>query len=253
MIWTVRSFFLIIIALCESFEFCHFEEHSRREIYTIPVISRFLPSVEMTLLTAFQSSLCGLTDHLFASDRAGIVTKVRGQVTARKTADEKPTALRAGDAIAVGQVLRSAKGASAQMVLTDDSVIHLLPETTLLVSQYRFSAEENRRSAVIKVIDGAARFVVYKTRSGDSRFAVITGQARVGAWLSDFFVKVSGHATEVANFGPPLGIENISRFTIGRVQLSTNQRSTVADKAPPSQPATITPEQRRKYLKDAEM
>src|SRR3990167_2037932 len=40
----------------ESFEFCHFEEHTRREIFTISDISRFLPSVEMTLLTVFQSS-----------------------------------------------------------------------------------------------------------------------------------------------------------------------------------------------------
>jgi len=27
----------------ESFEFCHFEEHTRREIFTISDISRFLP------------------------------------------------------------------------------------------------------------------------------------------------------------------------------------------------------------------
>lgn len=196
----------------------------------------------------------GVTGHLFAADdSAGIVTKVRGQITARKTGDEKAATLRAGDAIAVGQILQSAKGAAAQLVLTDDSVIHLLPGTTLQVSQYAFSADENRRSAVIKVIDGSARFVVYKRRSNDSRFAVISDHVRISAGISDFFIKVAGNASEVANVGPPLGIENISPLAVGRVQLGTNQRSTVADKAPPSQPSTITPEQRRKYLKDAEI
>lgn len=199
-------------------------------------------------------ALGGFPGHLFAADdSAGIVTKVRGQVTARKTGDEKTASLRAGDAIAVGQILQAAKGAAAQLVLTDDSVIHVLSGTTLQVSQYTFSADENRRSAVIKVIDGSARFVVYKMRSNDSWFAVISDHARINAWISDFFVKVSGNATEVANVGPSLGIENISQFTVGRVQLGTNQRSTIAEKAPPSQPSTITPEQRRKYLKDAEI
>jgi hypothetical protein len=199
-------------------------------------------------------ALWGLTGQLLAADdSAGIVTKVRGQVTARKTGDEKAAPLRAGDAVAVGQILRTAKGSAVQLVLTDDSVIHVLPGTTLQVGQYMFSADENRRSAVIKVIEGSARFVVYKRRSNDSRFTVISDHASIGAWISDFFVKVSGNATEVANVGPSLGIENISRFTVGRVQLGTNQRATVADKAPPSQPSTITPEQRRKYLKDAEI
>lgn len=94
---------------------------------------------------------------------------------------------------------------------------------------------------------------MYKRRSGDSRFAVISDHARIGAGISDFFIKVSGNATEVANVGPPLGIENISKLAVGRVQLGTNQRSTIADKEPPSQPSTITPEHRRKYLKDAEI
>jgi len=194
-----------------------------------------------------------LPGPLAADDSAGIVTKVRGQVTARKTGDEKAAKLREGDALAVGQILQSAKGAAAQLVLTDDSVIHVLPGTTLQVSQYTFSADENRRSAVIKVIDGSARFVVYKKRSNDSRFAVISDHVRINARISDFFVMVSGKTTEVANVGPPLGIQNISQFTVGRVQLGTNQRSTIAEKAPPSQPSTITPEQRRKYLKDAEI
>jgi hypothetical protein len=201
-------------------------------------------------------ALGGLSGHLFAAataDSAGIVTKVRGQVTARKTGDEKAAALRAGNAITVGQILQASRGAAAQLVLTDDSVIHLLPGTTLQLSQYTFSSGENRRSAVIKVIDGSARFVVYKQRSSDSRFTVWTDHVRIGVGLCDLFIKVSGNATEAANIGPSLGIENISRLAVGRVQLGTNQRSVVAEKEPPSQPATITPEQRRKYLKDAEI
>lgn len=188
-----------------------------------------------------------------AEESAGIVTKVRGQVTARETGDEKIAALRMGDSITVGQIIQTAKGAGVQLALTDASVIQVLPGTTLLVSQYTYSADENRRSAVIKVISGRARFVIYKKRSSDSRFAVITDQARINAGLSDFFVSASGTTTEIANIGPSLSTENISQFIVGRVALGTNQKTNVADKSPPSQPFAITPEQRRKYLKDAEI
>jgi len=40
----------------ETFEFCHFEERQRREILMLVQSSRFLPSVEMTNLSVFQSS-----------------------------------------------------------------------------------------------------------------------------------------------------------------------------------------------------
>jgi len=199
-------------------------------------------------------ALVGLFCPLFAADnKAGTVIKVRGQVTARQTADEQAATLRVWNAITVGQTIRTDQGAAAQLVLTDDSVIYLLAGTTLQMGQYSFSAGDNRRSAVIKVIAGSARFVVHKKRSNDSRFTVITDQASLGAWISDFFVTVAGKTTEVANVGPSLGIENVSPLAIGRVQLGTNQRSTVMDHEPPSQPATVTPEQRRKYLKDAEI
>lgn len=196
----------------------------------------------------------GLPGPVFAAgDSAGIVTKVRGQVTARKTGDEKAVALRAGNALLAGQILQAAKGSAAQLVLTDDSVIHLLPGATLQVGQYSFSADENRRSAVIKLIEGSARFIVYKRRSTDSRFAVLTDQVQIGVGLADFILKISGNATEVANIGPLLGVANTSRLVVGRVQLGTNQRSTITEKEPPSQPAAITPEEQRKYLKDAEI
>ncbi len=195
-----------------------------------------------------------LEGNLFADGSVGIITKVRGQVTAQKTGEEKAATLRPGDRIAVGQIIRSAGGAAVQLVLTDDSaVIHVLPTTTLQVSQYSYSAEDQRRSAVVKVTEGSVRFILYKMRNRESRFIVVTDQARLSVGIVDFVISVSGKETEVANLGPSLSTENISQYTVGRVQVGTNQRCVVAEKTPPSQPTTITPEQRRRYLKDAEI
>ena len=194
-----------------------------------------------------------LEGNLFADGPvAGIITRVRGQVTARKTGDETITALKAGDRITVGHIMESAKDSGAQLVFTDDSFVNVLPVTKLQVKQYEYSAD-GRRTAVIKVSDGRARFVLYKRRSSDSRFAVETGHALVSAGISDFFVSASQSETEIVNIGQTLGVKNVFRLTVGEVRLGPNQKSIIKEKTPPSQPATVTPEQRRKYLKDAEI
>jgi hypothetical protein len=214
-----------------------------------------LPCEDWTIfpLVLILAVMLGLPGDLSADSSAGIITKVRGQVTARKTGDDTIATLKVGDSISVGHIVQSAKGAAAQLVFTDDSVAILLPDATLQINQYGYSAVDNRRTAVIKVTGGCARFVLYKMRSNDSRFSVETGHASISAGIADFFVCASPAATEIANIGSPLSVQNSERLTVGRVLLGANQRSVVADKTPPSQPATLTPEQRRKYLKDAEI
>lgn len=214
-----------------------------------------LPCEDETIfpLVLILAVLLGLPGDLSADSSAGIITKVRGQVTARKTGDDKITTLRVGDGISVGHIVQSAKGAAAQLVFTDDSVAIVMPGATLHVNQYGYSVVDNRRTAVVKVTGGCARFVLYKARSSDSRFTVETGQVSLSAGIADFFVCASPAGTEIANIGRSISVQNSSRLAVGRVQLGTNQKTTITDKAPPSQPATLTPEQRRKYLKDAEI
>lgn len=191
---------------------------------------------------------------LFAGDSvAGIITRVRGQVTARKTGDETVTVLKAGDRVQVGHIVASAMDSGAQLVFTDDSFVNVLPGTALHVKQYDYSADTGRRTAVIKVSGGRARFVVYKIRSRESRFTVETDHARVNAGISDFFVSATRSESEIVNFGQPLSVQNVSQFTVGVVRLDPSQKTLVREKTPPSQPATVLPEQRRKYLKDAEI
>lgn len=195
-----------------------------------------------------------LEGNLFAGDPVvGIVARVRGQVTARRTGDETITTLKVGDRIFVGHIVESAKDSGAQLVFTDDSFVNVLPGTTLFVKQYEYSADTGRRTAVIKVSDGRARFVQYKRMGRESRFTVEMGHALVSVGISDFFVNVSRSETEIVNIGQSISVKNVSYLAVGVVQLGSNQKSIIKEKTPPSQPATVAPEQRRKYLKDAEI
>ena len=184
---------------------------------------------------------------------AGIITRVRGQVSARKSGSETIPALKVGDRITVGGIVETSHESAVQIVLTDDSVVNVLPDTTLFIKQYSYSKDTGRRTAIIKVTTGRVRFILYKLRSPESHFTVEAGYALVSVGLTDFFVNVSLAETEIVCIGQSLTVHNINTLIVGDVWLDSNQKTILKEKTPPSQPATVSPEQRRTYLKDAQM
>ncbi|OHE24440.1 MAG: hypothetical protein A2Z43_03670 [Syntrophobacterales bacterium RBG_19FT_COMBO_59_10] len=199
------------------------------------------------------SVFAALESNLFADDFAGKITRVQGQVTVRMPGWENIAAVRAGDSLAVGGLMETAKNSRVQLIFTDGSFMRVLPESTLRVNQYSYTPEDKRSSAIIQVLGGRARFVVYdKMRGSGSRFVVETEHASIGARIADFFVSVSPKETEVAVIGSSLSMRNISSLVVGNVGLGTNQMTVVKKKTPPSQPSTIPAEQRKKYIRDAD-
>ena len=207
-----------------------------------------------SLLIAFFLSLFFTpASALFADESAGTMTRVQGQVTARMPGWENVATVKAGDNLAVGAILETSKNSKAQMIFTDGAFIIVLPETALRVNQYSYTLEDKRSSAIIQVLNGRARFVVFdKMRGSGSRFIVETQQASIGAGIADFFVNVSQGETEIAVIGSSLSVRNISSLVVGNVSLGTNQKTVIKEKKPPSQPSTLPAEQRRKYIKDAD-
>jgi ferric-dicitrate binding protein FerR (iron transport regulator) len=204
-------------------------------------------------LSAFMLLFVAPGSNLIADDSAGTMTRVQGKVTVRMPGWNNSAAVRAGDSLAVGGVLETAGNSRAQLIFTDGAFIRVLPDTTLRVNQYSYTTEDKRSSAIIQVLGGRARFVVYdKTRSNGSRFVVETEHASIGAGIADFIVSVSPGETEVAVIGSSLSVRNISSLVVGNVGLGTNQKTVVKEKKPPSQPSTLPAEQRRKYIRDAD-
>ncbi|MFH1991801.1 MAG: FecR domain-containing protein, partial [Pseudomonadota bacterium] len=187
---------------------------------------------------------------LDADGSAAKITKVQGRVTIKRTGTESITTLKTGDGISAGDLLDCARNSLAQLVFTDDSVVIVWPGAALRVNQYSYAPDINRRSAIIKVLGGQARFIVYKPRM-NSRFVVQTEHVSLNISRHDIVLMVSPTQTEIANIGSPLDVKNISALAVGTVRLDTNQQTVVKAKTPPSQPANVTSEQRRKYIRDA--
>jgi ferric-dicitrate binding protein FerR (iron transport regulator) len=137
------------------------------------------------------------------------------------------------------------------MTLTDDSFMNLGPGSAVRVNQYSFDPVSNRRTTIIRVLEGKVRFVVFRIRRGDSSFRVEADKALVLAGgLADFVVTTSPGQAEVAALESSLNVRNTLPYVIGNVNIGMNQRTVVKEKVPPTAPVVITPQERKNWLKD---
>jgi hypothetical protein len=68
--------------------------------------------------------------------------------------------------------------------------------------------------------------------------------------LADFIVAVSTGQAEFTVLDHGLSVRNSLPYVIGDVRVGVNQRTVVKEKAPPTVSEVITPQERKKYLKD---
>lgn len=193
-----------------------------------------------------------LPEQVFSAERpVARVILAEGGVMIRKPGTGRDLPVRAGDKLFPADVLRTGRDSRAQLVFTDDSVVMLSSGAAVRVDQYSFNPDSNRRTATLRVLEGKARFVIYKDRSPDSAFKVETRQARITSDLADFVTVVSAGQTDVTVLDGTVSVTNSSFIIIGETDLGPNEKTTVREKSPPSRPSVISPEQRRTLSRDA--
>jgi ferric-dicitrate binding protein FerR (iron transport regulator) len=137
------------------------------------------------------------------------------------------------------------------MTLTDDSFMNLGPGSAVRVNQYSLDTTTDRRTTVIRVIQGKTRIVIYKLRSQGSSFRVETKNALVTAGgFADFVVMATPGRTEVAVLDQALHVRNSLPYIVGDVRVGVNQRVVIQEKSPPTAPVVITPQERKKWMQD---
>ena len=175
---------------------------------------------------------------------------VQGRVMITKVGAADPRFARQGDAVAVGDLFETGKDARAQALLTDGTVVNLSTGTAARILQYSFDPASTRRTAVVKLAGGKARFIVPARKN--SRFTVESVQAAATATAAaDFVALVAPDATTVTALDGTVKVKNISDLVVGDVDLWSNQTTVVGARTAPAHPAPIVPQQRREYRRDA--
>ncbi|MFA7062331.1 MAG: FecR family protein [Pedobacter sp.] len=176
--------------------------------------------------------------------------RVQGDVLCTRPGVAGSIKLKAGSFVRVADTLESGKESRLQMLLSDNSVINMSAGTVLRINQYSFERGKSRRTAVVSIKKGKARFILHEARKDGSLFRIETGNALIQTSTADLVVEVGGQQTGICTLSGNVGAHNSSNLVIGNVRLSENTCSIIREKAPPSAPSLLSPQQRRSYIRD---
>lgn len=213
---------------------------------------RYLRSIASLLL--FTTVLCLSSISISSENAVGRVTALHGPVTIKHPSQAEQIRPDIGDDISVGDVVTTGNGGRVQIALKDESFINIAPNASLRINQYLFVEKDNRRKAVLRVLNGKIRFVVFVVRSPESSFRVETDTASIFVDdRCDIIVEVSPELTNVAVLEENVRVTNAFSYVIGETRLGINQSVAVLGKKPPSTPRLVSREERRKYLRELSM
>lgn len=210
----------------------------------IKVKTHILPLICISFFILFQ------INEVSAGELAGKITIVKGTVKIKKTGIEKLVSVNREERIFVGDLLNTGESSRAQVTFIDDSFVNLSSNTAMRVNQYIFEPETLRRRAVIKVLDGMARFIFHKGRQGNPSLSVEAGNALITANMADFAVKVSTLQTDIAVLDREVNVKNVSPLTIGEIRIGMNQKTSVKKSTPPLMPDILVPLERKAIIKE---
>ncbi len=161
---------------------------------------------------------------------------------------------KAGDAVFVGDTVKTGKNVRAQIALSDKSLVNIGPDSTFRVKAYTAAPAEAKRSCVFKALRGTIRFIVSKafTVSGtgasgfwrETNIMVETPSAVAGVRGTDFVVVVdaakSVPTSEIAVFDGVVTVQNIVLAVKEMVTLSANQITMVKRGLKPEKPSDLS-------------
>jgi hypothetical protein len=168
-----------------------------------------------------------------------------------------------GDAVFVGDTVKTGPGVKAQIALSDKSVVNIGPDSVFRVKGYVLSPEEAKRNYLFKALKGAIRFIISKAfKAGgsgasvpwkDSTIAVETPNAVAGVRGTDFAVVVetskSAPSTDIAVFDGLVTVRNISLSVPDVILLSANEVTTVKHGVKPTKPEALSLERRNQLTR----
>ena len=202
---------------------------------------------------------------LAQAEVVGRITQVEGRVDFLKGGKLPASAAKLDDSVEVGDVLRTKSLSKAQITFMDNTVITISPESRIAIEEYMFDPGQGKRSAVLQLFQGLAHVVVSKLfKPAEPDFVVKTQTAVMGVRGTEVGLRIhpnnttiltfEGH-TEVGNIFPEVGDLLFKKaykiaFSWGHstVHLHNMQGTSVFRGLPPTQPFTITQQDRQQFM-----
>ena len=125
----------------------------------------------------------------YAADDAGVVKTSQGKVLILRDGESIPAAV--GSIVRQGDVLRTAEGASAGVMLKDDTRVALGPNSQVALDQFAFNANTNEGTLFVSVLKGTLSMISgLLVKANPQRVGVKTPTATIGIRGTEFIVDV---------------------------------------------------------------
>jgi hypothetical protein len=157
-----------------------------------------------------------------------------------------------GDAVFVGDTLKTGAGVKAQIELADATVIVLSPNSSTQLKGFQVDRSQAKRNSVLKALKGTIRYIVSKLFKPhpaaeemswkESSVIIETTTCIAGVRGTDFVVTASRERTEIAVLDGAVSMMGTLPPLHGEVIIGSKQFSGVNKGEIPSQPAALSPE-----------
>ncbi|WP_333653363.1 FecR family protein, partial [Dissulfurispira sp.] len=219
------------------------------------------------LFTIHCSLFTGNAEAQLAGQIAGKITKVEGRVDILRAGAVKAEPIKVGDAVNVGDILRTKSDGKAEITFIDQSVMSVGPKSRLGVDEYLYKPEGEKRAASLKLYRGRIGFQIPKPvyPAEGSKFEMKTKTAVAGVRGTEGILYTDGVERVyvkdgIIEYSNPLGSVIVTPGRVGEIfhgeapvkrpyrereykQQEEGVKPTVAkdEKAPPPPPPTDVP------------
>ena len=138
---------------------------------------------------ALLAGACLLGTAACAADDAGVVKTSQGQVLIVRDGASLPAAV--GSVVRQGDLLRTGEGASAGVMLKDDTRVALGPNSQVALDQFAFNANTHEGTLFVSVLKGTLSMISgLLVKANPQRVGVKTPTATIGIRGTEFIVDV---------------------------------------------------------------
>lgn len=151
-----------------------------------------------------------------AAEPIGRIVKLRGEVKASNKTSGDSAILKDGDSIFEGDLLKSEKGSFAKILMKDDTIFQLGPNTEMIFEKFKFKSKK-KRTATYNLVKGQLRSL-FTVKSKEKSLMIKTPNTAMGIRgteiLSDVYKFKGKVKTDIALMSGKLDID-LSAMKLG--------------------------------------
>ena len=122
----------------------------------------------------------------------GSITAIEGEVYLSHKGDTATLQAMVGDPIYLYNYIQTEIASRVQILFPDESLLNLAENTTMQITEFIYSPEDNRRSTVVKLLMGRVRVVVGRSFAGPgSKYTICTPTKIIGVEKGHYIVDAS--------------------------------------------------------------